>query len=113
MRYVLTVSLFFILAACAGCQSLKSGGLSDNQSYPVTLQEAEWIQNGEPIEFEASQWAPTDNIEVFTDSEMRLLGSYRSVQFFAAKEDVKPYQVLYTKFDRNQFRAFTKKEEKK
>ena len=73
--------------------------------------EAEWIRNGEPIEFEEELWYPADSVEGFLDSEMMLVGTYRNVQFFIDKVDVRPYDRLYTKFSRNQFRFYEKRKE--
>ena len=72
--------------------------------------EAEWIQNGDPIEFEGELWYPTDGVENLLDSEMYLVGEYRGVQFFIEKTDVRPYDRLYTKFAQNRFRYFQKKQ---
>ena len=70
--------------------------------------EAEWIRNGEPIEFEDELWYPADSIEIFLDSEVSLIGEYQGVQFFIDKVDVRPFERLYTKFGRNKFRFFEK-----
>ena len=71
--------------------------------------EAEWILNGEPIQFEEELWYPIDGVESFLDSEMRLMGEYHNIQFFTDKVDIRPYDRLYTKFDKNKFRFFEKK----
>ena len=71
--------------------------------------EAEWIRNGEPIEFEGEPWFPQDDIEILLDSEVHAVGESRGVEFFIDQADVKPYQRLYTKFGRNKFRAFERK----
>jgi hypothetical protein len=71
--------------------------------------EAQWIRDGEPIEFENEVWFPADGVEIFQDAEMFLAGEYKGVQFFLDRMDIRPYQRLYTKFDRNKFRFFEKK----
>ena len=102
----LIVLLLFFFAA--GCQST-GGNVGHIHSYPMTAIEAEWIRNGEPIEFEGELWYPADNIEVFLDSEISLIGKYQGVQFFIDKVDVRPFDRLYTKFGRNKFRFFEKR----
>lgn len=102
---------FIVLLLCffaAGCQST-GGNIGHIQSYPIRAVEAEWIRNGEPIEFEDELWYPADDIEGFLDSEMSLAGEYQGVQFFIDKVDVRPYARLYTKFSRNKFRFFEKR----
>ena len=98
------VSMLFII----GCQTT-SGNVGHMQSYPITSLEAEWIRDGEPIEFEEERWYPADSVEGFLDSEMMLIGTYRDVQLFIDKVDVRPYARLYTKFGRNQFRFYEKR----
>ena len=98
------ISLLFLI----GCQTT-GGNVGHMQSYPIAIVEAQWIRNGEPIEFEEEQWYPADSVEGFLDSEMTLIGTFRDVQFFIDKVDVRPYARLYTKFGRNQFRFFEKK----
>jgi len=102
-------SLFsiFCILLLTGCQST-GGNVGRLHSYSMTSMETAWIRNGEPIEFEGASWYPQDGVEGFRDSEMHLLGEHRGVQFFADKVDIRPYDRLYTKFDRNKFRFFTK-----
>ena len=106
---VLIVLLLFFFSS--GCQST-GGNVGHIQSYPMTAIEAEWIRNGEPVEFEDELWYPADDIEGFLDSEMSLVGEYRDVQVFIDKVDVRPYERLYTKFSRNKFRFFEKRQGK-
>ncbi len=101
------VSSFFM----AGCQAT-GGNTGQLHSYSIASIEAEWIRNGEPIEFEKKLWYPADSVEGFLDAEMALVGTYQGVQFFIDKVDVRPYDRLYTKFGRNQFRFFEQREEK-
>ena len=105
------VSILLLCVFIVGCQST-GGNIGHIQSYPIADIEAEWIRNGEPIEFEKEFWYPADSIESFLDSEMSLLGEYRGVQFFIDKVDVRPYDRLYTKFSRNKFRFFEKRQSK-
>jgi hypothetical protein len=91
----------------AGCQS--TGGNSGRiQNYTLDSIEAEWIRNGEPIEFEGELWYPADGVEGFLDFEMRLMGKHKGVEFFIDKVDVRPFSRLYTKFGKNKFRFFEK-----
>ena len=78
------------------------------QSYAISPMESDWIRHGEPIKVENQLWYPADGVEGFLDSEMYLVGEHRGVQVFVDKVDVRPYDRLYTKFDRNKFRFFEK-----
>jgi hypothetical protein len=99
---LIALLLFF---SAAGCQS--TGGNDGHvHSYSMASVEAQWIRDGEPIEFEDELWYPADDVENFIDSEMNLVGEYLDVQFFTDKVDVRPYRRLYTKFGRNKFRFF-------
>ncbi|MCA9408928.1 MAG: hypothetical protein KC733_09580 [Candidatus Omnitrophica bacterium] len=107
------IFLFFIsgivfcnLNACVG----NSGNAGQLQRYYFSVTEAEWIRQGEPIEFEGDLWYPGDGVENFTDAEVSPIGDYKGVQFFIEKKDVRPYNRLYTKFGRNQFRYYEKHE---
>lgn len=104
--------LIFCCSLLTGCSV---GGTSNNGGqmamYSIPTREAEWIRNGEPIEFDGKQWYPQDGIENLLDSEVYLMGEYRGVEFFVEKTDVKPYDRLYTKFSRNRFRYFEVKKE--
>jgi len=100
--------MFFCLVFLAGCQTTK-GNTGHFVSYPVGNIEADWIRNGEPIEYEGVLWYPVDGIESFLDAEVLLMGEYRGVQIFTDKVDVRPYERVYTKFDRNKFRFFEKR----
>ncbi len=97
------------LCFLVGCQT-SSGNVGQLQRYMVPSSEADWIRNGEPIIFEGAQWYPVDDVEILQDTEMYILGKYRGVQFFVEKIDVQPYNRLYTKFGKNKFRFFEKKE---
>ncbi len=101
--------LLLCLCFLPACQTTK-GNAGRIQNYPLLSTEAEWIRHGEPIEFEGNLWYPADGVESLTDSEVYILGEYRGVQYFADKVDVRPYERLYTKFDKNKFRYFKKKD---
>lgn len=103
-----TKTLFIILmlgVIVSGCRTVK-GNVGEMPSYPFPAREAQFILNGEPIEFEGEFWFPADDTESLLDSEIFLLGEYRGVQFFIEKTDVRPYKRLYTKFGRNKYRYF-------
>ena len=101
--------IFFSTLTLAGCSSsIPNGG--QMEIYRMPTLEAEWIQNGDPIDYDGKLWAPTDSVENLLDSEVYLKGEYRGVQFFVDKTDVKPYGRLYTKFGHNRYRAFQTKE---
>lgn len=93
-----------ILGTIVSCKTTSSSKLPElNFTEP---QEAAWIINGEPIEYEGKKWYPQDGIEILTDEEVYLLGTYRDVMFFAEKTDVRPYRRIYTQFGPNKFRYF-------
>ncbi len=96
--YFLTMILVF-----AGCVSsaARIPGV-----YSVPQEEAGWIRNAEPIEFENELWYPVDDVENLLDEEMLPVGDYRSVNFFVEKKDIKPYERLYTKFGKHKYRVF-------
>ena len=96
----------FVILTLSGCVTSSGGNLGQLQSYTYPTWESDWIINGEPIQFEGAMWYPQDGTENFLDSEVALLGEYRNVQFFADRQDVRPYERLYTKFNRNQYRYF-------
>ena len=102
------VSFGFVIILIAGCKGGK-GNIGRLIAYHIPSQEAQWIRNGDPIEFEGELWYPADGIETLLDSEVYLMGEYKSVQFFTDKLDIRPYDRLYTKFDKNKFRYFLKK----
>ena len=104
------MTAIFICLGCSGAMQ-EQGNVGQLQSYPVPVVEAEWIRNGEPIQFDGETWYPIDGVENFLDSEVYLVGEYEKVQFFVDREDVKPYNRLYTKFGKNKFRAFEPREE--
>lgn len=99
--FLMLIVVFFIV----GCQT--TGGNSGQlQTFLFNVSEAEWIRNGEPVDFEGFLWYPADSTEWLMDNEVFLVGEYRGVQFFVEKIDVRPYNRLYTKFGVNKFRYF-------
>ena len=106
MKFFIGFSLVVLFSGCIGGSMPNKGQL---EIYPTTNQEADWIRNGEPIDFDGKLWYPQDGIENLLDVEVYLLGEYRGVQFFVEKTDVKPYDRLYTKFSSNRFRYFFSK----
>ncbi len=108
-------SRFFILSVLVcgfmfleGSQTT-TGNVGNLQTYAVPAAEADWIRNGEAVQFENELWIPSDDVETLLDSEVFLVGEYRGVQVFVEKTDVRPFNRLYTKFARDQFRFFEKK----
>jgi len=100
-------AVVFCLLFGAGCaNTVASGNIGNLQSYSIPTVEAQWIRNGEPIDFEGALWYPADGIEVLRDSEVYLVAEYRGLQVFADRIDVRPYDRLYTKFGKNKFRYF-------
>ena len=79
------------------------------QLYAFPEREADWIINGNPVQFEEEAWYPRDDVDIFLDSEVFLIGEYQGVQIFVEKIDVRPYDRLYTKFGPNRFRVFMKR----
>ncbi len=94
--------LVMVVSSCAHSER----NMGQMSVYKIPQQEAEWIRDGEPIEFEGERWYPRDRLEVLLDSEVILMGQYREIQFFVETRDVRPYNRLYTKFGRNRFRIF-------
>jgi hypothetical protein len=98
--------LFMLTGFLGGCASMISGNNGQVQSFPSPLIEAGWIRNGEPIEFEGTKWYPVKDYEVLQDSEVFLISEYKGVKVFVEKIAVKPYERIFTKFDKNKFRYF-------
>ena len=88
-----------------GC-STKGGNVGQIQFYPAPKLEAEWVRNGQPIDFESELWFPVDDVETLTDFEVIPVGVFQGVQIFVEKTDVRPFDRLYTKFDVNQYRFY-------
>ena len=98
--------LFMLTGFWGGCASVNSGNNGQVQSYPVSAIEAGWIRDGDPIEYDGDRWYPVNDYEILQDSEVFRIGEYKGVQIFVEKIAVKPYERLYTKFDKNKFRYF-------
>lgn len=107
MRHL--VLLLVITMLSAGCISLPKP--TDNKiAVPTPTSEAAWIRNGEPIQFEGDDWYPTDEVENILDNEIYQVGVYRDVIFFLEKTDVRPFERVYTRFAKNRYRAFERRE---
>ncbi|HBO97579.1 MAG TPA: hypothetical protein DE315_00600 [Candidatus Omnitrophica bacterium] len=110
MRVFGLLSLVFSLLFLAGCVT-RTGNVGNLQSFSAPALEAKWIRDGEPIEFEEALWYPADGIEGLMDSEVYHVGEYKGTQVFIDKLDVRPYERLYTKYGKNQFRYFEKEKQ--
>jgi len=108
-RQLKLTSILVLILLGAGCQTTTTHKQKMVGIYSIPSIEEEWIRQGQPLEFEGDLWYPQDGIEVFLDSEVYYIGEYKSASFFIDKQDVRPYNRLYTKFDKNQFRYFKKK----
>jgi hypothetical protein len=104
----LSKGLVFSLLVLTGCAT-DTGNVGNVQSYAFPAMETGWIRDGEPIEFEGESWYPADGTEALLDSEVYYLGEYQGVKFFVDKLDVRPYERLYTKFGKNEFRYFKRR----
>ena len=103
------MSIVFLLLMITGCQSTSGNTGNVHHSYSQGSVEAQWIRNGNPISFEDDLWYPADGVESFKSSEMLLMGDQHGTQFFVDKVDVRPFNRLYTRFDKNKFRFFEKR----
>jgi len=103
-------SLWFLMIGIGGCTSVNSGNDGQLQSYPAPAIEAGWIRNGEPILYDGYKWYPVNDYEVMDDSEVYQITEFKGVQVFVAKIDTKPYDRIYTKFDKNKFRYFERRD---
>lgn len=103
------IVMMAILLGLAGCSHLEQNA-GQMAMFQIPEQEAQWIQDGEPIVYEGQQWYPEDRFDVLLDSEVYFKGTYRDVPFFVQKIDVRPYRKIFTKFGRNKFRIFSPRE---
>ncbi len=103
--------LIAALLGAAGCSHGNSGNKGQIQSYPAPSIEAAWIRNGEPILYDKKQWYPKRDIEILLDLEVFQIGEYKGVQIFIEKTDIKPYRRLYTKFAKNKYRYFERRDD--
>jgi hypothetical protein len=107
----LGLSLLFMLTGfLGGCASVNSDNNGQVQSYPAPAIEAAWIRNGEPIQYDGSKWYPVNDYEVLQDNEVFQITEYKDVQVFVEKIATKPYERLYTKFDKNKFRYYERRD---
>jgi len=107
----LGIGLWFIVTGfLGGCASMNSGNDGQVQSYPAPIIEAGWIRDGDPIEYDGSKWYPVNDFEVLQDSDVYQIGEYKDVQIFVEKISVKPYDRIYTKFDKNKFRYWERRD---
>ena len=105
------LGLVLVLAGFGGgCASLNSDNNGQIQSYPAPIIEAGWIRNGDPIIYGGTKWYPVNDYEILQDSEVFQVTEYKGVQVFIEKIDTKPYERIYTKFDKNKFRYFERRD---
>jgi hypothetical protein len=110
MKYSHVIMMVVMGAAgLSGCQFPKSG-VDPLALTGAPLTEAAWIRNGEPIQFEGENWYPMDEVENLLENEVIQVGVYREVPFYLDRADVKPFDRVYTRFLKNRFRAYEKKE---
>jgi len=102
---------FIFIGFLGGCASMNSGNNGQVQSYPAPVIEADWIRNGDPIEYNGSKWYPVNDYEVLQDAEVFQIAEYRGVQVFVEKIAIKPYERIYTKFDKNKFRYYERRDD--
>ena len=102
--------MFMLTGLLGGCASVSSDNDGQVQSYAAPVIEAAWIRAGEPIEYDGYKWYPVNDYEVLQDSEVFQVSEYKGVQVFVEKIAVKPYERIYTKFDKNKFRYWERHE---
>ncbi|MDD2653499.1 MAG: hypothetical protein PHI86_00090 [Candidatus Omnitrophica bacterium] len=102
MKNYLLLILLLLGMISLNCVSLNNDKPTD------TLIESQWIRNGEPIIFEEEAWYPKDVIENLKDSEVLLIFTYNGENIYIEKKEVRPYNRLYTKFGKYQYRLFEK-----
>jgi len=111
-QMVLVYGLLLLLTGFGGgCASVNSGNNGQIQSYPAPIIEAAWIRNGEPIDYDGYKWYPVNDYEVLEDSEVFQIIEFRGVQVFVEKISTKPYERIYTKFDKNKFRYYERRDD--
>jgi len=104
----LAVGLAVLLA---GCVPSHSGSIGQVEIYPSSNREPNWLRNGGPIEFEGYKWYPVNDYEVLDDEEVLQVAKYKGMQVFVAKISTRPYDRIYTKFGKNKFRYFQRRED--
>jgi hypothetical protein len=100
-----------VLAFLGGCTTINSDNNGQVQSYSVPVIEADWIRNGEPLEYDGNKWYPVNDYEAMQDAEVFQIGEYKGVQIFVEKIETKPYERVYTKFDKNKFRYWERRDD--
>ena len=109
--YLVLLIVFILAGLAGGCASMNSSNNDGQvQSYPAPVIEAGWIRDGDPIEYDGAKWYPVNDYEVMQDSEVFQIAEYKGVQVFVEKIAVKPYDRLYTKFDKNKFRYYERRD---
>ncbi|MEI6437462.1 MAG: hypothetical protein WCO69_01780 [Candidatus Omnitrophota bacterium] len=101
----LFAGMMLLVLAGGGC-SMPSRSLDNGAAALVAPVEAEWIRNGQPMEFDDLTWYPTDDVERLLDNEMYKIGQYKDVPVFIERIEVKPYARVYTRFEKGRYRAF-------
>jgi hypothetical protein len=103
----LRLALVFFLGGCASVNSGSNNGQVQSYSYPAI--EAAWIRDGKPIQYEGHKWYPANDYEVLDDAEVYQVAEFKGVQVFVEKISTKPYNRIYTKFDKNKFRYYERR----
>jgi len=106
----LSLGILLLAGFLGGCASMNQDNSGQVQSYPAPVIEVGWIRDGQPIDYDGYKWYPVNDYEVLQDSEVFQITEYKGVQVFVEKIAVKPYTRLYTKFDKNKFRYFERRE---
>lgn len=100
------LGLLAFIALVAGCTA--SGNKGQVATSVNLLGEPAWIVEGHPVEFEGEQWFPQDGVDTFLDSEIRQVTTHKNIPVYVDKVDIRPYDRLYTKFDKYRYRYFEK-----
>jgi len=101
-KYLLIYLILALSIIGSSCVSL------NKKMVEHSFSEAQWIRNGEPIVFEGEKWFPRDVIENLHDDEMLNIFIYNEENVYIEKREVRPYNRLYTKFGKYQYRLFEK-----
>lgn len=96
------ISILLLSLVYSSCVEL------NKQALEYSLDEPQWIRNGEPIIFENQKWYPRDIIETLLDDEMLNIFIYNGEKVYVEKKEVRPYNRLYTKFGKLKYRLFEK-----
>ena len=104
--FLFFIMLFAVIVNC-GCKTTETQKMKKD-IYADMEREAAWIIKGEPIEFEGERWYPADGIESLLETEVYPVGEHRGVKFFVDKIDIRPFNRLYTLFEKHKYRFFLK-----